>query len=215
MLFRLLQKFMRFFFRLLYNEFAWTYDIVAAFVSVGRWNTWLRTALPYIKGVRVLELGHGPGHLQYSLLQRPDLRVYGLDLSQLMGRQAMSRLRRKGCQPALINASAGLLPFPSESMDTVVSTFPSDYIRQKETTREAWRVLKAGGRFVIVPGAWITGKHFLDRMAAWLFRVTGQAPDWEDRFAKAWQNEGFDTSLEWVEVRGSTVLVIKADKLPA
>lgn len=212
MLVRWLIKFMRFFFRLLYNEFAWTYDIVSGIVSVGRWNTWIRTALPYIKGVRVLELGHGPGHLQYSLLQRTDLQAYGIDLSQYMGRRAMRRLHKKGCRPALINASASLLPFSSESMDTVVSTFPSEYIGHDETIREAYRVLKSAGHFVIVPGAWITGRSILDRMAAWLFRITSQAPEWEDRFKGLWEKEGFQTDVVWVEVKGSTVLVIKAVK---
>jgi hypothetical protein len=97
-------------------------------------------------------------------------------------------------------------------MDSVVSTFPSEYIGQEETIREAFRVLKSGGRFVIVPGAWITGKRILDRIAALLFRITRQAPEWEDRFARLWEREGFQTDVEWVEVKRSTVLIIKAEK---
>ncbi|RPI87773.1 MAG: class I SAM-dependent methyltransferase [Chloroflexi bacterium] len=212
MLVRWLKKFMRLFFRLLYNEFAWTYDVISGIVSVGRWNTWIRTVLPYIGGRRVLELGHGPGHLQYSLLQQDNLQVYGIDLSPFMGRRATRRLRKKGCHPALVNASASRLPYPSGSMDTVVSTFPSEYIGQEETIREAYRVLKSGGRFVIVPGAWITGKSILDRIAALLFRITRQAPEWEDRFTRLWEREGFQTDVEWVEVKRSTVLIIKAEK---
>ena len=66
---RLLGWFLRFFFHLLYHQFAWTYDWVAAGVSLGRWNEWVRSILPYMQEGRILELGHGPGHLQAELLK--------------------------------------------------------------------------------------------------------------------------------------------------
>ena len=59
----LIQRFMRFFFHLLYHPFAFTYDLVAATVSFGDWKNWVYSILPFINGTRILELGHGPGHL--------------------------------------------------------------------------------------------------------------------------------------------------------
>jgi ubiquinone/menaquinone biosynthesis C-methylase UbiE len=51
------------------GSFAWSYDLVAAVVSLGQWNHWVGSVLPYLPGVNILEIGHGPGHLQ-RLLKR-------------------------------------------------------------------------------------------------------------------------------------------------
>ena len=40
-----MRKLLRFFFHHFYHNFAWTYDFVAALVSVGRWNEWVFAAL--------------------------------------------------------------------------------------------------------------------------------------------------------------------------
>jgi ubiquinone/menaquinone biosynthesis C-methylase UbiE len=65
----IIQRFMRVFFHLLYHPFAFTYDLVAAVVSFGHWKDWGMTVLPFIEGTRILELGHGPGHLQRACLR--------------------------------------------------------------------------------------------------------------------------------------------------
>ena len=75
------------FFHLLYHQFAWTYDWVAAIVSLGRWKDWISATLPYLDGPLVLEIGHGPGHLQVAL-QAKGIQAVGLDASAQMGRQA-------------------------------------------------------------------------------------------------------------------------------
>jgi len=54
-------------FHLLYHEAAWAYDAVAAAVSLGQWRAWGAAALPFLPGPRVLELGHGPGHMLIAL----------------------------------------------------------------------------------------------------------------------------------------------------
>ena len=51
---------LRLFFKLLYHQFAFTYDLVAAAVSFNRWKDWTREILPLIEGTRILELGYGP-----------------------------------------------------------------------------------------------------------------------------------------------------------
>ena len=66
-------------FRLLYNEFAWTYDGVSWLVSLGDWRRWQVAALPFIVGRDVLEIGHGPGHMLLAL-QNAGFAVVGLDL---------------------------------------------------------------------------------------------------------------------------------------
>ena len=85
---------LRLFFRLLYHQFAFTYDLVAATVSFNRWKDWVMGVLPFIQGNRVLEIGHGPGHLQRVLRSR-GLMAVGLDESAQMGRLAKRNLTRQ------------------------------------------------------------------------------------------------------------------------
>src|SRR5829696_5663227 len=84
---------LRIFFYLLYHPFAFTYDLVAATVSLGRWKDWVLSVVPFVEGNRILEIGHGPGHLQRVLLSR-NLFTVGIDESAPMGRLARRNLTR-------------------------------------------------------------------------------------------------------------------------
>src|SRR5512133_1366539 len=170
---------LRFFFYLLYHPFAFTYDLVAATVSLGRWKDWVLSVVPFIEGNHILEIGHGPGHLQRVLLRR-GLFAVGIDESAPMGRLAQKNLRRgivqhpkhfsssirqgNYTQTNLTRGLAQHLPFPSEYFDTLVATFPAEYIFEAITLDEAYRVLHPGGRFIILPGASILGRGLMDRV---------------------------------------------------
>ncbi len=166
----------RVFFRLLYHQMAWAYDAVAWVVSLGQWTAWGRTALPHLRGQRILELAHGPGHLLAAMRQQ-GWQVVGLDLSPDMGRQARSRLQRAGTPAPLVRARAQALPFRDGAFDSVVSTFPTEFIVEPATLREAVRALNTTGRLVIVPGIAFNrrgGYNLLNRVLEWLYTITGQ-----------------------------------------
>jgi ubiquinone/menaquinone biosynthesis C-methylase UbiE len=209
-------RLLRLFFHLLYHQFAWTYDLVAATVSLGRWQTWVMSTMPYLGG-RVLEIGCGPGHLQLALHSRR-FPAFGLDESTQMSRQAARRLRRQGFPVNLIRGCAQHLPYPDKLFGSVVSTFPSEYIFDPRTLSEIRRILVPGGKLVILPAAWITGPGFLERLAAGLFRLTGQAgplqallPSIKTRL----HGSAFELRHELVEYPGSRVLVIIATTHPS
>jgi ubiquinone/menaquinone biosynthesis C-methylase UbiE len=212
-----LTRFLRIFFHLLYHPFAWSYDLVAWTVSLGRWKDWVKSVVPFIEGTRVLELGHGPGYLQ-RILRDLNLLTVGLDESRQMGNLAKKRLVQSGyAQPGLVHGLAQSLPFPTEKFNTVIATFPSEYIFEQGTLLEVRRMLTNGGRLIVLPVAWITGQGILDRFLAWLFRFTGQAPsdpfeEVSSRLKEPFLKAGFQVNIQRVEVKSSLLLIVLAEK---
>ena len=210
----LITKAFTFFFRLLYHSFAWSYDWVAAIVSVGQWNQWVLSAIPYLEGPRILELGFGPGHLQSAMLQR-GYQVFGLDESPQMIKLAYSRLvylNGYAKIPGLCRGRAQALPYPSDSFDNVIATFPSPYIVDPLTLVEIYRVLAPGGKVLIVLSAEFTSAKTLHRAAAWLFKATGQATQDVTPFTQRIRAAGFTTRTVRHNLASSQVLLIEAMK---
>lgn len=173
------QRLVRFGFRLLYYEMAFTYDLVSKVVSLGAWRCWQRTSLKHLNieaGARVLELAHGTGDLQLDL-HAAGYRAVGYDLSPNMGRIARKKLHKHGNVPQLTRGKAQQLPFADEAFAAVVSTFPTDFILAPETLMEVYRVLQRGGRLVIVPGSRFVSGGLVKRVLEWLYRITGQRED--------------------------------------
>jgi len=204
---------MRFVFKLLYHQFAFGYDLVAATVSVGRWKDWIASILPLIKGTRILELGSGPGHLQRLLLSR-NLIAVAIDESAPMTRLA----KRNTDQRA--NITRGLaqhLPFADSAFDVVVATFPADYITDRQTLLEVRRCLSDSGRFVVLPVAMQMGRKPLERVMSLLFRITRQTPvdpieEVKERLREPFEESGFNVEIQELQVQSSLLLVVLARK---
>lgn len=213
---RLWWALIRLFFRLLYNELAWAYDLVAWGVSLGQWTAWGRTTISHLRGERVLELAHGPGHLLVAM-KAQGLRPVGLDLSPYMGRVSRRRLRKAGRSVPLVRARAQALPFCDGCMDSAVATFPTEFILDLATLRETARVLRGseftvGGRLVVVAWARLGGRDPLSRFIGWLYRITGQGKPLPGVGEAALVEAGFAPHIVWEQVERSEVMVIVADK---
>jgi ubiquinone/menaquinone biosynthesis C-methylase UbiE len=207
-------RLVRFGFRLLYNEMAFTYDWVSWVVSLGAWRCWGRAALKYLKvepGQWVLELAHGTGNLQLDLRAAAP-RTIGYDLSPYMGRIASHKLYKGGYPIQLARGKAQQLPFPASSFAAVVSTFPTDFIIADATLHEVYRVLKPDGQFIIVPNGVLTGRSLSRTSLEWLYRITGQRGGQDMSLADFFQSYGFEAEMKLEDCPRSVAQVIVARK---
>jgi len=209
-----LRKLLNLFYHFLYHTFACTYDFVAAIISVGRWQDWRRTVISHIHGQRLLEIGCGSGHLLVEL-NMLGYQAFGLDESPQMSALTLRNLRANRIHPLIIRGLSQCLPFAQSSLDCVISTFPSEYITDARTLAELRRVIRPGGRLIVVPMAWITGSSLSDQMARWLYNLTGQTTTQTDslemRLRQLFNKAGFRSEISKTEIRHSTVLVVVAE----
>jgi ubiquinone/menaquinone biosynthesis C-methylase UbiE len=203
---------LRFAFHLLYNQLAFTYDLVAAVVSFGQWKLWGRTALDRVRGDRVLELGHGPGHLLIALARSGRLRPIGIDLSPHMGRLAQKKLRHAKISVPQVRCRSQSLPFRSNTFDSCVATFPTEYIVDPKTVWEIRRVTTDRGRLVIVAGAQIGDRKPSARLIDWLYRVTGQSDPLPRGTESIFDQAGLHARIETEQIKHSHVMLLVADK---
>lgn len=142
-------------FELLYRN-RLLYWLASTIPFAGQWRRWQRLVLPRLAGVRdVLEVGCGIGTLLADLAAA-GFTCSAVDASPQMVAATRARLRRQGYTEAamrVVQARVQALPFADASFDAVVSTFPTDYIADPAALREIARVLRSGGRLIVVLGA--------------------------------------------------------------
>ena len=122
------------------------YRFASTVPFAGQWRVWQRLVLKRIHGQDVLELGCGLGDLLADMT-RAGYNCQAIEQSLPMveaARQTMQR-RAPGQKAWIIHGLAQHLPFSNASFDTVVSTFPSEYIYDPDTVAEVERVLRPGG----------------------------------------------------------------------
>jgi len=204
----------RFGFRLLYNELAFSYDLVSRVVSLGQWRDWQRAALPHLNaspGARVLELAHGTGSFAIDL-RGAGYRLASLDLSPAMGRLARRKLARWGYRGPLVRGRAQALPFGAGRFRAVVSTFPTDFIVDPRTLAEVARVLEPGGRLVVVFGGALTHGGVAGEALEAAYRATGQRGPWSVDVEGRLRAAGLIPQVIQTPLARSVVLLFVAEK---
>jgi ubiquinone/menaquinone biosynthesis C-methylase UbiE len=106
-------------------------------------------------GESVLDIGCGTGTLAISAKRvvGPEGRVAGIDASPQMIRRARRKAQKAGANVQFDNAIVEELPFPDQSFDAVLSTVMLHHLPEdarRECVREVRRVLKPGGRLLVV-----------------------------------------------------------------
>lgn len=203
-------RFVQWGFAQLYTNFAWAYDAVAWVVSRGQWQRWGRAALPWIEGEQVLEIGSGPGHLLVTMAGK-GYAVFAIDASPQMLRIAQRRLRRQGATAGLVQGRAQTLPWPAACFDSVVMTFPAGFVLHPQTRKEVRRVLRSGGRLVIVDGA-RPGGGLYGRLISLAFRITHGGGNALETLTSLYEQAGFVVTREVQRWPDSSVEILIGTK---
>jgi ubiquinone/menaquinone biosynthesis C-methylase UbiE len=197
----------------LYNEFAHFYDPISWLVSAGRWSQWRSIALDYVISPRVLEVGFGTGDLLAELKWR-QTNVFGLDLSWAMHQLSARKLRRLGLAVPRVCGRVQALPFGDGTFDSVVSTFPAQYIVDPDALKEMGRVLRSGldstdrGGRVIIVGLWVYRTRAKLAASFWL----QHGDPGLDRFCARLSSAGLAVSLSSRFVGATRVPVVVAER---
>jgi SAM-dependent methyltransferase len=138
------------------------YRFASTVPFAGQWRVWQRLVLPRLRGHDVLELGCGLGDLLADMLAA-GYNCRAVEHSPQMVAAARETLKRRkvGENTTVIQGSAQGLPFSDALFDSVVSTFPSDYIYDTDTIAEIARVLRPGGQLIVIEGANLLPVGFL------------------------------------------------------
>jgi arsenite methyltransferase len=132
------------------------YDLLAPMYATGQrllpmWRRYTEEVLPWLPPTgAVLEIGPGPGVLLEKMAGRHPLAI-GFDLSPSMLREAKRRLQRAHRRTRLAQGNATHLPFASESLDGIATTFAFSAIPDGlAAMREMARVLRPAGVLALV-----------------------------------------------------------------
>jgi demethylmenaquinone methyltransferase/2-methoxy-6-polyprenyl-1,4-benzoquinol methylase len=149
------------------------YDIMNDLMSFGIHRLWKRTmarAVAFPRGGVAMDLAGGTGDMARLLARDTQRQVWVCDPSIAM--MAAGRGKHPGKPGPLgwIGGEAEALPFGDATLDLITISFGLRNATQPERAlREAWRVLKPGGRFVCLefsrPDFWL--KPFYD-VYSWL-----------------------------------------------
>ncbi len=202
---------LRFAFHLFYNPFAFTYDFVSGVVSRGRWRAWTRQAIPRVAGTRVLEVPCGTGNLQLDLAAA-GYRPVAVDLSPAMLKITRGKFRKAGLDLRLLRARVEALPFAARSFDTVIMTFPPEFIYDPRTFAELRRVLADQGRLVWVDAGRMLPRDGWGRLLNEALDAVGGGGNFESTAREILKRAGFEPRVEWVQDDWSIVAVMTARK---
>ena len=102
-------------------------------------------------GSAVLEIAPGPGYFSIELARRGSYAITGVDLSHTFVQMAAKKAAEAGVQVKFVQGSASNLPLPKESFDFLLCRAAfKNFARPVEALKEMRRVLKPGGRGVII-----------------------------------------------------------------
>ena len=162
--------------RAFYNRIARIYDILAEHSEAPARKAGLKV-LNVQPGQKILEIGFGTGHSLVELAKSvgPEGKVYGIDLSEKMLEISEKRARRQKLEDRmeLLCGDAVHLPYESEFLDGIFMSFTLELFDTPDiivVLSECKRVLKPGGRIVIVGMSRVRPRGFIMKTFEWIHK---------------------------------------------
>lgn len=141
-----------------FHSVADKYDVMNDLMSFGIHRIWKKITIEYSsvrKGQKVLDLAGGTGDLtaKFSQLVGDNGLVVLADINESMLKVGRDKLRDKGLFKNIeyVQANAEELPFTDNYFDCITISFGLRNVTDKDKAlRSMWRVLKPGGRLLIL-----------------------------------------------------------------
>lgn len=143
----------------LFNSIAPTYDSLNHWLSLGVDKSWRRRSLRWIVDPsapqQILDIACGTGDYSIAIARRahPDTVVTGVDLTEAMLQVMRSKVEKAGLAGRIVaeQGNAEALRFADNSFDRTTIAFGiRNFEHREQALREIFRVLKPGGRLVIL-----------------------------------------------------------------
>lgn len=143
----------------LFNSIAPTYDRLNHWLSLGVDKSWRRRSLRWIVDPsapqQILDIACGTGDYSIAIARRahPDTVVTGVDLTEAMLQVMRSKVEKEGLVGRIVaeRGNAEAMRFADNSFDRATIAFGiRNFEHREQALREILRVLKPGGRLVIL-----------------------------------------------------------------
>jgi len=140
-------------------------DLSKTHYGHARMLDWALRQFPDLSGANVLDIGVGEGQSSV-LLARAGARVTGIDVSGEALTRATELAKRSGVHAEFIRMPGEDLRFPDKTFDAILCMSVYHHMDLERATREFVRVLRPGGRVVMV-------EPLATNPPAWLYRRMG------------------------------------------
>ena len=140
----------------MFDNIAPRYDLLNHLLSFGIDKIWRKNVVKQLKGLTaplVLDVATGTGDLAIEITKIDPVAVYGVDLSQEMLNIARKKIEKKRMHMTiqLKQGDSESLPFEDRFFDAATVAFGvRNFENLQKGLREIYRVLKHGGRLVIL-----------------------------------------------------------------
>ena len=161
-----------------YDRSAFLYDdLVGPSYLAGVRNLLARFPIP--QGASILDVGTGTGIALFEAMRQAGRTglAFGVDIAPNMVMRAAAKAAGAGLPARFLVADAERLPFPDATFDVIICSSAFHWFTDRlRAAREMYRVLKAGGRLLLVTASAPCGWEWFAAMAAAAVLLTG-GPD--------------------------------------
>ncbi len=140
----------------MFDNISHRYDFLNHFLSLGIDRAWRKKAIGFLKQTpprTILDVATGTGDFAIQALSLDPEKITGVDISEGMLEVGRKKIRERSLENRieLKYGDSENLPFPENNFDAVTVAFGVRNFENLETgIREIYRVLKPGGRIVVL-----------------------------------------------------------------